>query len=171
MGGNRYEMLKEDRTKVKDLLENTIEEESAKEFPQIKKELEVHMEGEEDYFYPDLKKDDSVTIIEGFHKHSLAKKVIKDIEDEKKETDEWLARVKVLQDLIEHHIKEEEYEMNETDEWFARVKVLQDLIEHHIKEEKEEYEIFKLAKENLNKIKEYEIYEQFEDLKKKNDLI
>jgi len=79
--------------------------------------------------------------------------------------------VKVLQDLIEHHIKEEEYEMNETDEWFARVKVLQDLIEHHIKEEKEEYEIFKLAKENLNKIKEYEIYEQFEDLKKKNDLI
>jgi len=169
MAGNLYEMLNEDRTKVKDLLENTIEEESAKEFPQIKNELEVHMEGEKEYFYPDLKKDDSVTIIEGYHKHSLAKKVIKDIEDEKKETNEWLARVKVLQDLIEHHIKE--YEMNETDEWLARVKVLQDLIEHHIKEEKEEDKIFKLAKENLNKIKEYEIYTQFEDLKKKNDLM
>ena len=143
MAGNLYEMLNEDRTKVKDLLENTIEEESAKEFPQIKNELEVHMEGEKEYFYPDLKKDDSVTIIEGYHKHSLAKKVIKDIEDEKKETNEWLARVKVLQDLIEHHIKEE----------------------------KEEDKIFKLAKENLNKIKEYEIYTQFEDLKKKNDLM
>ncbi|MDZ4172573.1 MAG: hypothetical protein U1C19_10415 [Methanobacteriaceae archaeon] len=143
MAGNLYEMLNEDRTKVKDLLENTIEEESVKEFPQIKNELEVHMEGEKEYFYPDLKKDDSVTIIEGYHKHSLAKKVIKDIEDE----------------------------MNETDEWIARVKVLQDLIEHHIKEEKEEDKIFKLAKENLNKIKEYEIYTQFEDLKKKNDLM
>ncbi|MDP1553357.1 MAG: hemerythrin domain-containing protein [Methanobacteriaceae archaeon] len=143
MAGNLYEMLNEDHTKVKDLLENTIEEESVKEFPQIKNELEVHMEGEKEYFYPDLKKDDSVTIIEGYHKHSLAKKVIKDIEDE----------------------------MNETDEWIARVKVLQDLIEHHIKEEKEEDKIFKLAKKNLNKIKEYEIYTQFEDLKKKNDLM
>jgi iron-sulfur cluster repair protein YtfE (RIC family) len=141
MAENLYEMLKDDHTKVKDLLEKTIEEKSAKKFPQIKKELEVHMEGEEEYFYPDLKKDDAVTIIEGYYEHSLAKKVINDIEDEKKENDEWLARVKVLQDLIKHHIEEEEDE------------------------------IFKLAKEKLNKKKEDEIYKKFKDLKKKNDLM
>ena len=141
MAGNIYEMLKEDHTKVKGLLEKTIKEKSAKEFPQIKKELEVHMKGEEEYFYPDLKKDDAVTIIEGYYEHSLAKKVIKDIENEKNVNDEWLARVKVLKDLIEHHVKEEEDE------------------------------IFKLAKKNLNKKKEDEIYKQFKDLKKKNDLM
>jgi hypothetical protein len=141
MAENLYEMLENDHSKVKDLLENTIEEESAKEFPIIKKELEVHMEGEEQYFYPELKKEDEVTIIEGYYEHDLTKKVIYDIENEKKESEEWLARVKVLQDLIEHHVEEEEEE------------------------------IFKLAKENLNKEKEEQIKQKIVDEKKKNDLM
>ena len=98
------------------------------------------MEGEEEYFYPGLKKDDEVTIIEGYYEHDLARKVIDDIDGEKEEINECLGRVKVLQDLIEHHIKEEEDE------------------------------IFSLTKENLNKKIVEEIHQKFADKKKKNNL-
>jgi len=61
MAENLYDMLKKDHRKVKDILEKTIEEESAEDFPEIEKELTVHMEVEEEYFYPELKnKDDGL---------------------------------------------------------------------------------------------------------------
>ena len=53
------------------------------------------MEGEEEYFYPGLKKDNEVTIIEGYYEHDLARKVIDDIDGEKEEINEWLGRLKV----------------------------------------------------------------------------
>ena len=84
MAETLYELLEKDHEKIKDLLERTIEDESAKNFPQIKKELQVHMKGEEEYFYPELKKEDEVTIIEGYYEHYLAKKVIDDIKVKKK---------------------------------------------------------------------------------------
>ncbi|MDD1774520.1 MAG: hypothetical protein LUQ24_03215 [Methanobacterium sp.] len=61
MAGHLYVILEVDHSKIKDLLEKTIIRKSAKEFPQSKKELEVHKEDEERYFYSELKKDDGVT--------------------------------------------------------------------------------------------------------------
>lgn len=47
MAETLYELLEKDHVKVKYLLGKVIDKESAKEFPQIKKELKVHMGGEE----------------------------------------------------------------------------------------------------------------------------
>lgn len=57
-GRKSVRYVKKGSQKGKDMLEKTIEEESAEDFPQIEKELTVHMEAEEEYFYPELKKED-----------------------------------------------------------------------------------------------------------------
>lgn len=140
MAETLYELLEKDHVNVKYLLGKVIDKESAKEFPQIKKELKVHMGGEEQYFYPELKKTDEIIIIEGHYEHDVARRIIEDIEGEKEESNQWLGRVKVLKDLIEHHIKEEEDE------------------------------IFSLARKNLGKKKEEEIHRKFAEEKRKNNL-
>jgi iron-sulfur cluster repair protein YtfE (RIC family) len=72
--------------------------------------LRVHMQIEEEIFYPACREAGINTDImdEGDVEHDAAKKLIKEIEAGKAGDDHWDAKVKVLGEMIKHHVREEE---------------------------------------------------------------
>jgi hypothetical protein len=78
---------------------------------QICTELKVHTMIEEELFYPALRgkiSDDDLD--EAIVEHDGAKVLINEIEAGGPDEDFYEAKVKVLQEMIEHHVKEEEKE-------------------------------------------------------------
>lgn len=76
---------------------------------QICTELKVHAMIEEEIFYPALRgKVDDDDLDEAMVEHDGAKVLINDIEAAGPDTEFFEAKVKVLQEQIEHHVKEEE---------------------------------------------------------------
>jgi hemerythrin superfamily protein len=74
-------------------------------------ELKIHTMLEEEIFYPALRgKIDDSDLDEAIVEHDGAKLLINDIEAAEPSDDFYDAKVKVLQEEIEHHIKEEEKE-------------------------------------------------------------
>ena len=76
---------------------------------QICTELKIHAMIEEEIFYPALRgkiEDDSLD--EAYVEHDGAKVLINDIEAGEPSDDFYDAKVKVLQEEIEHHVREEE---------------------------------------------------------------
>jgi hypothetical protein len=76
---------------------------------QICTELKIHAQIEEEIFYPALRgkiSDDDLD--EAIVEHDGAKVLINDIEAAEADDDYYDAKVKVLQEEIEHHVKEEE---------------------------------------------------------------
>ena len=78
---------------------------------QICTELKVHALLEEEIFYPALRgKIDDDDLDEALVEHDGAKLLINEIEASGAEASFFEAKVKVLQEQIEHHVKEEEQE-------------------------------------------------------------
>jgi hemerythrin superfamily protein len=76
---------------------------------QICTELKVHAMIEEEIFYPALEgKIDEDDLKEAYVEHDGAKVLINDIEAGSPDSEFYDAKVKVLQEEIEHHVKEEE---------------------------------------------------------------
>ncbi len=108
MTENLYEFLKNEHKNVDEWFRLVLDQRVYSEFPKIQKELSVHIESEEKYFYPPLLEKDKVTIYEGCEEHQIAKNLLKDLHSSSKYDEKWLAKAKVLREIIEHHIKEEE---------------------------------------------------------------
>lgn len=78
---------------------------------QICQELTVHMQAEEEVFYPALYADvkDSADLVnEAIVEHAGAKDLIKQLQNMRAEDEFYDPTVKVLSEQIEHHIEEEE---------------------------------------------------------------
>ena len=72
-------------------------------------ELKIHAMIEEEIFYPALRgKIDGDDLDEAYVEHDGAKLLINDIEAAEPDEEFYDAKVKVLQEQIEHHVKEEE---------------------------------------------------------------
>jgi hemerythrin superfamily protein len=107
-------LLKEDHDTVEKLFKDfeSAKGEGRKEklARQICLELSVHAAIEEEIFYPackDVVEEDLLK--ESYVEHDAAKLLIAEIEAGSGKTDEFFdAKVKVLQEEIEHHVKEEE---------------------------------------------------------------
>jgi hemerythrin superfamily protein len=107
------QLLTADHREVEDLFEkfekakgNAKKEEIAR---QICTELKIHAQIEEEIFYPAFRgkiSDDDLD--EAVVEHDGAKVLINDIEAGSPEEHYYDAKVKVLQEQIEHHVKEEE---------------------------------------------------------------
>jgi hemerythrin superfamily protein len=82
-------------------------------FAQIKQELDIHARIEETIFYPSIKKAAATReiVLEGFEEHHVIKLLLKELESMPVDTEEWAAKMKVLQENVEHHVEEEEGEM------------------------------------------------------------
>lgn len=118
------DMLEAQHREVEDLFA-AFEEASAKKkrdvFLKIADKLAVHAAIEEKHFYPAAKTEDTEDLLlEAAEEHLSVKRLIADclaLDDE----DETLeAKVKVLQEQVEHHVEEEE------DELFPKVEKLLD---------------------------------------------
>jgi hemerythrin superfamily protein len=80
----------------------------------MQRELEVHTDIEEVVFYPWARKlsDDIADVVaEGIEEHHVAKTLLAEISDSTAGDDDWVAKVKVLIENVEHHAKEEEDEL------------------------------------------------------------
>jgi hypothetical protein len=72
-------------------------------------ELKIHATIEEEIFYPEIRgKVEEDALDEAYVEHDSAKLLINELEAAKPDEDFYDAKVKVLQELIEHHVKEEE---------------------------------------------------------------
>ena len=108
-------LLKQDHRTVEDLFEQfekaSRDEKKEKIARQICTELKVHAMIEEEIFYPALRgKIDDDDIDEALVEHDGAKVLMNEIEASGAKADFFEAKVKVLQEQIEHHVKEEEKE-------------------------------------------------------------
>ena len=116
---NAFQLLKEDHQKVNGIftqLEPTTEraEKTRTElFARLKEELDVHARIEETIFYPAIKQEAETReiVLEGFEEHHVVKMLLKELEALPVDTEQWTAKLKVLQENVEHHVEEEEGEM------------------------------------------------------------
>jgi hemerythrin superfamily protein len=114
-------LLKNDHQKVRQLLSQLTEEESADKrqtlLDQIAVELEAHTAIEEEIFYPAFRKagdqhDDEKMYFEAMEEHRAAGDlVLPDLKGTQPDSEKFGGRAKVLKELIEHHAEEEEKEM------------------------------------------------------------
>jgi cell division FtsZ-interacting protein ZapD len=112
-------LLKNDHEKVSGIFDKLDEttERAAKTreelFAQLKQELDVHAHIEETIFYPSLKQEAETREItlEGFEEHHVIKTLLKELDGQSVETEQWTAKLKVLKENVEHHVEEEEGEM------------------------------------------------------------
>lgn len=84
-------------------------------FNELKINLLPHMEAEEKAFYPVLVNNEDVhqSALEAIEEHHISKILFSEIQNSDPNSDVWLAKCKVLKDLLDHHIEEEEEEIFE----------------------------------------------------------
>ena len=81
---------------------------------QIFTELEVHTQIEEQIFYPRIKElsgDIAETVDEGVEEHHVVKVLMQECDGLEPGDDQWVAKLTVIIEQVEHHAGEEEEEM------------------------------------------------------------
>jgi hemerythrin superfamily protein len=81
---------------------------------EITRELTVHTDIEEVVFYPwarELSSEVAETVDEGVQEHHVVKVMMEEIADLPAGESDWVAKVKVLMENVEHHAGEEEQEL------------------------------------------------------------
>ena len=119
MAQELFELLQTDHDKVKSILDDLSEtSEGAKKsreslFGKLKDELLPHMRAEEQAFYPALQEHEEAKEIalEALEEHHVAETVLNELSSMSMSDESWGAKLKVFQELIEHHIEEEESEV------------------------------------------------------------
>ena len=111
-----FDLLNKDHIEVMDMLNEMLDnmEPSEDTFLEIKKVLDLHMQGEEKLFYPTLKLlgDEAVFLVnEATVEHNIAKDLINSLSETKINDETWLPKLKVLSDTLSRHIEEEEGEI------------------------------------------------------------
>ncbi len=109
--GDLYRTLKEDHENVKKLLKETIESGKTDKFSQIKKNLEVHMTGEESLLYPPMEFVDEEMVKKNEYEHDLAWRKLLFLDNADKKDPEWMLNLKELNDLIVKHVDREEKQL------------------------------------------------------------
>jgi hemerythrin superfamily protein len=79
-------------------------------FSEFEQVLTHHAKAEEESLYVHLKHEDDLRIegLEGDTEHAIAMQLIEEIKDSRDDEDTWMAKVKVLAEIVDHHVKEEE---------------------------------------------------------------
>jgi len=123
-----YEVILEDHEKARGMiaeLKETGDDEGARRaelFAALKVELTMHQHVEESVFYNSLKDiaETRPDALEAINEHHVVDTLLAELDDMKKDGDEWKAKFGVLCELVEHHMEEEE------DEFFDNAKKVLD---------------------------------------------
>jgi hemerythrin superfamily protein len=111
-----FDLLAEDHSKVKALLAQVQETGDRAEktrdnlFAEIKKDLEIHADFEEQVFYPKARAATGLEDVIGdsLEEHSEAKELLSKLESMKSTSAEWLDTIEELTEAVEHHAQDEE---------------------------------------------------------------
>jgi len=114
-------LLKEDHREVKKLfaefekLDEADIEDMARIFDQLKKDLTVHAQIEEEIFYPAIEKapdeEADEVVREAHEEHRLMKMLLEELSGLTADDPQFCAKMKVLMDNTLHHAEEEESEI------------------------------------------------------------
>ena len=107
------QLLAQDHRRVEDLFEQFEKASGASAKEKIVKtictELKIHSMIEEEIYYPEIRgKVEEDALDEAYVEHDSAKLLINELEAAEPDEEFYDAKVKVLQELIEHHVAEEE---------------------------------------------------------------
>jgi hemerythrin-like domain-containing protein len=110
-------LLKKQHRQVELLFKKAVNSEEPTErmnlFKQIDRDLRLHSVIEETIFYPEIKRraeksDERLQVAEANEEHGLVKVTIEGLERLDPATEQFLAKLVVLRDLVQHHVDEEE---------------------------------------------------------------
>lgn len=104
--GDVYRVLKEDHKNIKKLFRETLRDTS--KYPEVVKELEVHMVGEEKFLYPAMEFIDEERVKENEMEHETAFRKMARMKNLDERSREWVDSLRELNDLVVHHMESEE---------------------------------------------------------------
>ena len=105
--GDVYKVLTEDHENVKELLKETIETGNTSKFPELKKQLEAHMTGEENFLYPPMEFVEEEMVKKNRYEHELVWGKLLYLDTSQGDKD-WMMNLKELNDIILKHVEREE---------------------------------------------------------------
>jgi len=115
---NIFEALRKDHEIQRDLIDQLVktsgDSDKRKElFDQLKKELALHEDAEERYFYVPLLEVDMTQekARHGIAEHHQMDELVEKIEETDRSSSAWLVYMKELAHQVEHHLDEEEQEV------------------------------------------------------------
>ncbi|MGA9772504.1 MAG: hemerythrin domain-containing protein [Blastocatellia bacterium] len=116
---NVFDILKEDHKKVSGIFEKLepTTERAVKTrqdlFARLKAELDVHTRVEEKVLYPVLEKIEKThdITLESIEEHRVVKRLLAELDNMEKDNEQWIAKLTVLKENVEHHVEEEETDM------------------------------------------------------------
>lgn len=111
-----FELLKKDHKKVSELfaqIEAASGQTKLSIFRQLKNELDVHAHIEEAIFYPALEREAETRDItlEAYEEHKVVKDLLAQLAAATSPDEDWVAKLTVLKENVEHHVEEEEGEL------------------------------------------------------------
>lgn len=108
-----FELLKEEHDQIRDLLRIVMAEpQKGSDFEQLRVRVEVHMEGEEEHVFPDIRAAGlREEMLEALEEHHVAKILLGELEDMSDREEAWTPKLKVLAEHVEQHLLREEREM------------------------------------------------------------
>ncbi len=101
-------------TRFRDAQESDDEAAMAELADKICTELEVHTTIEEEIFYPNVREGSQElreTVDEGLQEHHVVDVLMNELRELEAGSDDWVAKVTVITENVEHHAEEEEKEM------------------------------------------------------------
>jgi hemerythrin superfamily protein len=112
---NAIDLLKQQHREVEKLfkkIEKAGPEEKEKLFDELADSLAVHAAIEEQHFYPATKDARTEELLEeAVEEHLSVKRIIADLLEMEPDDAQFDAKMKVLQEQVEHHVEEEEKEL------------------------------------------------------------
>lgn len=115
-----YDILKREHENIKKLFSRLFNNDGdfGENFLQLKENLEIHLKGEELYFYPLLGGFAALksNILEAFEENKHSKMILDDLKTRDYEDEEFLPKLKVLREMIDHHLTAEEFTLGEAQE-------------------------------------------------------
>lgn len=115
---NALELIKQDHDRLKQLFDDALDsgktDDRASLLHAIRAELMAHERMEEDVFYVALRSASEKAkdiVLEGYEEHHVIDLVLDELMDVPEGSDQWMAKLKVLRENLEHHMEEEEGEM------------------------------------------------------------
>ena len=113
---NIFEQIRKDHDTQRDLLDKLVDTsgDSKKRdeiYKALKKELEIHADGEERHFYKPLISNDMMQekARHGIAEHHEIDELLEKLDDTEYESSAWLKIAKQLKEKVEHHLEDEEH--------------------------------------------------------------
>ena len=108
-----FDLLMEEHDRIRDMLRTVLSEgKKGSDFEQLRVQMEMHMEGEEEHIYPDIRaaglREETLTALE---EHHIAKILLGELEDMSDREEAWMPKFRMLAEQMELHFLKEEREM------------------------------------------------------------